>query len=93
MVHGGTGSQIATSTSSPLSTTRFPKELDDAGRLAHGTVSTVSPSMSSVKPFRSPEDSLGDRPVIIGELSEHDHELVLSFIDALVTKTLASGLS
>lgn len=49
------------------------------------------------RPFRSPEDSLGDRLVTISELSDHDRELVLSLIDALVTKTrlktLASGIS
>jgi transcriptional regulator with XRE-family HTH domain len=39
------------------------------------------------RPFRSPEDSLGDRLATITELSDHDRELVLSFIDALVTKT------
>ena len=49
------------------------------------------------RPFRSPEDSLGDRLADLTELGEHDRELVLSFIDALVTKTrlkaLASGVS
>jgi hypothetical protein len=59
-----------------------------------------SPSRSAGaprRPFRSPEDSLGDRLATISELSDHDRELVLSFIDALVTKTrlktLASGIS
>ena len=46
------------------------------------------------RPFRSPEDSLGDR---LAAISDHDRELVLSFIDALVTKTrlktFASGIS
>ena len=49
------------------------------------------------RPFRSPEDSLGDWLDTISELSDHDRELVRSFIDALVTKTrlktLASGIS
>ncbi|MDP9074387.1 MAG: helix-turn-helix domain-containing protein [Actinomycetota bacterium] len=49
------------------------------------------------RPFRSPEDSLGDRLAGLGELGDHDRELVLSFIDALVTKTrlkaLAGGIS
>jgi transcriptional regulator with XRE-family HTH domain len=34
------------------------------------------------RPFRSPEDSLGDRLATISELSDRDRELVLSFIDA-----------
>lgn len=49
------------------------------------------------RPFRSPEDSLGDRLAGLAELGDHDRELVLSFIDALVTKTrlkaLAGGIS
>lgn len=49
------------------------------------------------RPFRSPEDSLGDRLAALGELGDRDRELVLSFIDALVTKTrlkaLAGGVS
>jgi hypothetical protein len=39
------------------------------------------------RPFRSAEDVLGDRLATIAELGDHDRELVLSFIDALVTKT------
>ncbi len=49
------------------------------------------------RPFRSPEDGLGDRLAGLNELGDHDRELVLSFIDALVTKTrlkaLAGGVS
>jgi transcriptional regulator with XRE-family HTH domain len=49
------------------------------------------------RPFRSAEDALGDRLATIAELGDHDRELVLSFIDALVTKTrlktLAGGIS
>jgi len=49
------------------------------------------------RPFRSPEDGLGDRLANLAELGDHDRELVLSFIDALVTKTrlkaLAGGVS
>ncbi|MGH7428441.1 MAG: helix-turn-helix domain-containing protein [Candidatus Methylomirabilaceae bacterium] len=49
------------------------------------------------RPFRSPEDTLGHRLADLGELGDHDRELVLSFIDALVTKTrlkaLAGGIS
>ena len=49
------------------------------------------------RPFRSAEDALGDRLATLAELGDHDRELVLSFIDALVTKTrlkaLAGGLS
>jgi hypothetical protein len=49
------------------------------------------------RPFRSAEDALGDRLATLAELGDHDRELVLSFIDALVTKTrlktLAGGLN
>ena len=49
------------------------------------------------RPFRPPEDTLGDRLAGLAELGDHDRELVLSFIDALVTKTrlkaLAGGIS
>ena len=49
------------------------------------------------RPFRSPEDGLGERLAGLNELCDHDRELVLSFIDALVTKTrlkaLAGGVS
>jgi transcriptional regulator with XRE-family HTH domain len=49
------------------------------------------------RPFRPPEDALGDRLAGLAELGETDRELVLSFIDALVTKTrlkaLAGGIS
>lgn len=49
------------------------------------------------RPFRSPEDGLGDRLAGLNELTDHDRHLVLSFIDALVTKTrlkaLAGGVS
>jgi transcriptional regulator with XRE-family HTH domain len=49
------------------------------------------------RPFRSPEDTLGDRLAGLAELDSHDRELVLSFIDALITKTrlktLASSIS
>ncbi len=45
----------------------------------------------------SPEDALGDRLAELAELDGHDRELVLSFIDALITKTrlkaLAGGIS
>jgi transcriptional regulator with XRE-family HTH domain len=47
--------------------------------------------------FRSPEDALGDRLAGLAELGDHGRDLVLSFIDALVTKTrlkaLAGGIS
>jgi transcriptional regulator with XRE-family HTH domain len=47
--------------------------------------------------FRSPEDTLGDRLAGLAELDGHDRELVLAFIDALITKTrlkaLAGGIS
>jgi len=39
------------------------------------------------RPFRSAEDALGDRLATIAELDPPDAALVLSFIDALVTKT------
>lgn len=46
--------------------------------------------------LHSPEDVLGDRVASLGELGSEDLKLVLSFIDALVTKNrlkaLAGGL-
>jgi transcriptional regulator with XRE-family HTH domain len=42
------------------------------------------------RPFRSPEDGLGGR---LGALGDHDRQLVLSFIDALVTKTRLKALA
>jgi transcriptional regulator with XRE-family HTH domain len=45
------------------------------------------------RPFRSAEDVLGDRLATIAELGDHDRELVLSFIDALVTKTRLKALA
>ena len=49
------------------------------------------------RPLHSAEDALGDRLATISELHDDDLTLVLSFIDALVTKnrlkTLAGGLS
>ena len=48
------------------------------------------------RPLRSGEDVLGDRIASLSELGEEDLKLVLSFIDALVTKNrlkvLAGGL-
>lgn len=43
--------------------------------------------------FRSPEDGLGERLAGLNELGERDRELVLSFIDALVTKTRLKALA
>lgn len=45
------------------------------------------------RPFRSPEDGLGDRLAGLNELGDRDRELVLSFIDALVTKTRLKALA
>ena len=49
------------------------------------------------RPFRSPEDTLGERLHTINELDTKDRELIHAFIDALVTKTrlknLAGGIS
>ncbi|MGI8663236.1 MAG: helix-turn-helix domain-containing protein [Acidimicrobiales bacterium] len=45
------------------------------------------------RPFASPEDSLGHRLAALGELSDHDRELVHAFIDALVTKTRLKALA
>lgn len=45
------------------------------------------------RPFRSPEDGLGDRLGALSELDDHDRQLVLSFIDALVTKTRLKALA
>ena len=49
------------------------------------------------RPFRSPEDALGDHLADFAELGPADRELVVRFIEALVTKTrlklLAGGVS
>ena len=49
------------------------------------------------RPFRSPEDDLGDHLADFAELAQADRELVVRFIEALVTKTrlkvLAGGVS
>ncbi len=49
------------------------------------------------RPLHSAEDALGDRLADVGELGAEDLHLVLSFIDALVTKNrlkaLAGGIS
>jgi len=45
------------------------------------------------RPFRSPEDTLGNRLHTITELDHHDRELVHAFIDALVTKTRLKNLA
>jgi hypothetical protein len=49
------------------------------------------------RPLHSAEDALGDRLTIIAELADDDLHLVLSFIDALVTKNrlraLAGGIN
>ena len=43
--------------------------------------------------FRSAEDALGDRLATIDELDPADQALVISFIDALVTKTRLKRLT
>ena len=45
------------------------------------------------RPFRSPEDTLGERLHTINELETKDRELVHAFIDALVTKTRLKNLA
>ena len=45
------------------------------------------------RPFRSPEDIFGDRLATVGELGDHDRELLLSFLEALVTKTRLKALT
>jgi transcriptional regulator with XRE-family HTH domain len=49
------------------------------------------------RPFLSADDVLGDQLAGLSELGEHDREMVVSFIEALVTKTrlkaLAGGVS
>ncbi|HCU93514.1 MAG TPA: hypothetical protein DHU96_12610 [Actinobacteria bacterium] len=45
------------------------------------------------RPFRSAEDALGDRLATIAELDPADQALVISFIDALVTKTRLKRLT
>ncbi|HUB70605.1 MAG TPA: hypothetical protein VL984_09295 [Acidimicrobiales bacterium] len=39
------------------------------------------------RPLHSGEDVLGDRIASLGELSDEDLKMVLSFIDVLVTKS------
>jgi transcriptional regulator with XRE-family HTH domain len=45
------------------------------------------------RPFASPEDTLGDRLHTIHELTTGDQQLVIAFIDALVTKTRLKNLA
>lgn len=45
------------------------------------------------RPFRTPEDNLGDRLANLHELGPDDLELVTRFIDALVTKTRLKHLA
>lgn len=45
------------------------------------------------RPFRTPEDGLGDRLANLDELDNDDLELVVRFIDALVTKTRLKTLA
>lgn len=49
------------------------------------------------RPFKSPEDTLGEHLHHLTELTDDDQQLVITFIDALVTKTrlktLAGGIS
>jgi transcriptional regulator with XRE-family HTH domain len=45
------------------------------------------------RPFRSAEDILGDHLASVAELDPADRALVLSFIDALVTKTRLKRLT
>lgn len=44
------------------------------------------------RPFRTPQDALGDRLATVAELADDDLELVTRFIDALVTKTRLRNL-
>jgi hypothetical protein len=43
------------------------------------------------RPFRSAEDVLGDQLATVAELSDDDRALLLSFLDALVTRTASSA--
>jgi transcriptional regulator with XRE-family HTH domain len=45
------------------------------------------------RPLHSGEDVLGDRIASLGELSDEDLKMVLSFIDALVTKNRLKALA
>ena len=45
------------------------------------------------RPFRSPEDLFGEGLATVAELGEHDRELLLSFLEALVTKTRLKALT
>jgi hypothetical protein len=38
------------------------------------------------RPFRSAEDAVGDQPATVTELSGDDRAMLLSFLDALVTR-------
>lgn len=45
------------------------------------------------RPFRSPEDALGEQLATITELSDADRAMLLSFLDALVTRTRLKRLT
>jgi len=45
------------------------------------------------RPFRSPEDALCDQLATITELSDTDRAMLLSFLDALVTRTRLKHLT
>lgn len=45
------------------------------------------------RPFRSAEDALGDQLATIAELSDDDRAMLLSFLDALVTRTRLKRLT
>jgi transcriptional regulator with XRE-family HTH domain len=45
------------------------------------------------RPFRSAEDALGDQLATVAELSDDDRAMLLSFLDALVTRTRLKRLT
>ncbi|MCP4305629.1 MAG: hypothetical protein GY788_12260, partial [bacterium] len=45
------------------------------------------------RPFKSPEDTLGEHLHQLTELDTNDQQLVITFIDALVTKTRLKTLA
>lgn len=67
-------------------------------RCSTSRATTCSSMTPPRRRFRTPEDALGDHLATVAELGADDLHLVVSFIEALVTKTrlaptLAGGIS
>jgi len=87
--HGWSQTDIAARIAAPAQVSLY-----ESGRTATRLAETFGVSTDYLliddaprRPFRSAEDALGDRLATIAELDPNDQALVLSFIDALVTKT------